>query len=178
LLYTKLEPATVLAQPFLTELFEKHDLSDAVFLVDRSYSLQDACHRHGFDFRYENHGKSNCCRTCLQRDITQNYQFLELFQQHRIRNHHLAQITQICTESACLNTAHELKNISLVQGAHSYKWTLIEIQSRQIIKPDANTVGPLRSNNPVGESLTAWLRHTCHPRYFTNGVMGRINPVS
>jgi transposase-like protein len=57
-LHTTLEPTTtkVLAHSFLTELSEKHDISDAVFLVDGSHSLQDACHRHGFDFRYEKHG--------------------------------------------------------------------------------------------------------------------------
>src|SRR6056297_2591750 len=61
LLYTTLEPTTtkVLAHSFLTELSEKHDVSDAVFLVDGSHSLQDACQRHGFDFRYEKHGNRN-----------------------------------------------------------------------------------------------------------------------
>ena len=41
LLHTKLEPTTtkVLAHSFLTELSEKHDVSDAVFLVDGSHSL-------------------------------------------------------------------------------------------------------------------------------------------
>ena len=80
LLHTKREPTTtkVLAQSFLTGLSEKHDVSDvprnrrflvcerdaerlvnAVFLVDGSHSLQDACQRHGFDFRYEKHGNRN-----------------------------------------------------------------------------------------------------------------------
>ena len=61
LLHTTLEPTTnkVLAHSFLTELSEKHDVSDAVFLVDGSHSLQDACHRHGLDFRYEKHGNRN-----------------------------------------------------------------------------------------------------------------------
>ena len=61
LLHTKLESTTnkVLAHSFLTELSEKHGVSDAVFLVDGSHSLQDACHRHGFDFRYEKHGNRN-----------------------------------------------------------------------------------------------------------------------
>ncbi len=61
LLHTKLEPTTtkVLAHSFLTELSEKHDVSDAVFLVDGSHSLQDACQHHGFDFRDEKHGNRN-----------------------------------------------------------------------------------------------------------------------
>ena len=61
LLHTTLEPTTttVLAHSFLTALSEKHDVSDAVFLVDGSHSLQDACQRHGFDFRDEKHGNRN-----------------------------------------------------------------------------------------------------------------------
>ena len=61
LLHTKLRPTTtkVLAHSFLTELDEKHDVDDAVFLVDGSKSLQAACRRHGFDFRYERHGNRN-----------------------------------------------------------------------------------------------------------------------
>jgi transposase-like protein len=61
LLHTRLEPTTttVLAQSFLRGLSEKHDVSDAVFLVDGSHSLQTACQRHGVDFRYENHGNRN-----------------------------------------------------------------------------------------------------------------------
>jgi transposase-like protein len=64
LLHTKLGPTTtkVLAHSFLTELSEKHDVSDAVFLVDGSHSLQDACHRHGFDFRDEKHGYRNAVK--------------------------------------------------------------------------------------------------------------------
>jgi len=56
-----LEPTTnsVLAQTFFAELREKHDVSDAVFLIDGSHSLKDACHRHGLDFRYEKHGNRN-----------------------------------------------------------------------------------------------------------------------
>ena len=61
LLHTRLEPTTnsVLAQTFFAELREKHDVSDAVFLVDGSHSLQAACQRHGYDFRYEKHGNRN-----------------------------------------------------------------------------------------------------------------------
>ncbi len=61
LLHTTLKPTTnkVLAQSFLIEIAEKHDVDDAVFLVDGSHSLQHACRRHGFDFRYEQHGNRN-----------------------------------------------------------------------------------------------------------------------
>ena len=61
LLHTRLEPTTnsVIAQTFFTELREKHDVDDAVFLIDGSHSLKDACRRHGLDFRYEKHGNRN-----------------------------------------------------------------------------------------------------------------------
>jgi transposase-like protein len=50
---------TVIAQKFLAEVDEKHDVSESVFLVDDSHSLQAACHREGHDFRYEKHGNRN-----------------------------------------------------------------------------------------------------------------------
>jgi transposase-like protein len=61
LLYTRLEPTTnsVIAHAFVAELREKHAVSDAVFLIDGSHSLKDACRRHGLDFRYEKHGNRN-----------------------------------------------------------------------------------------------------------------------
>ena len=56
LLHTKLELTTnkVIAQSFFTELREKHDVDDAVFLIDGSLSLKNACSRHSLDFRYKN----------------------------------------------------------------------------------------------------------------------------
>jgi len=42
-----------------TELREKHDVDDVVFLVDGATPLKDACNRHGLDFRYERHGNRN-----------------------------------------------------------------------------------------------------------------------
>ncbi|NUE03593.1 IS6 family transposase [Halorubraceae archaeon YAN] len=61
LLHTQLEPTTttVLAQSFLATLREKHDVDNAVFLVDGASSLQTACSRHGLDFRYEKRGNRN-----------------------------------------------------------------------------------------------------------------------
>jgi len=56
--HTTLEPTrnTMIAQTFLAEVSEKHDVSDAVFLVDGAQSLQAACRRMNYDFRYEKHG--------------------------------------------------------------------------------------------------------------------------
>ncbi|WP_299268677.1 IS6 family transposase [Halorientalis sp.] len=61
LLHTKLEPTrtNVIARTFFAELREKHDVDDAVFLVDGAAPLKDACQRHGLDFRYERHGNRN-----------------------------------------------------------------------------------------------------------------------
>ena len=61
LLCTTLEPTTnkVIAHAFFAELREKHDVENAVFLIDGSHSLKDACRRHGLNFRYEKHGNRN-----------------------------------------------------------------------------------------------------------------------
>jgi putative transposase len=61
LLHTKLEPTrtNVIAHEFFAELREKHDVDDAVFLIDGATPLNEACHRHGLDFRYEKHGNRN-----------------------------------------------------------------------------------------------------------------------
>jgi len=61
LLHTRLEPTTHsgLAQRFLAELREKHDVDDAVFLIDGSASLNHACSRHGLTYRVEQHGERN-----------------------------------------------------------------------------------------------------------------------
>jgi len=61
LLHTKLEPTTNkgISHSFFAELSEKHDVDDAVFLIDGSHSLKDACSRHDHDFRYAKHGNRN-----------------------------------------------------------------------------------------------------------------------
>ncbi|WP_246985601.1 IS6 family transposase [Halorientalis marina] len=61
LLHTKLEPVrtNALAHALFAELREKHDVDDAVFLVDGAAPLKDACQQHGLDFRYERHGNRN-----------------------------------------------------------------------------------------------------------------------
>jgi len=40
-------------------LHKSFDLVNAVFLIDGSHSLKDACRRHSLDFRYERHGNRN-----------------------------------------------------------------------------------------------------------------------
>jgi len=60
-LHTKLEPTrtNVIADQFFAEVREKHDVDDAIFLVDGAVQLHRACEKHGLDFRYERHGKRN-----------------------------------------------------------------------------------------------------------------------
>ena len=61
LLHTALEPTTnnTFARSFFADLREKHNVNDAVFLIDGSHSLKDVCNRYGLDFRYERHGNRN-----------------------------------------------------------------------------------------------------------------------
>jgi transposase-like protein len=61
LLHTKLEPTrtNVIADQFFANLREKHDVDDAIFLVDGAAPLQQACRKHDLDFRYERHGNRN-----------------------------------------------------------------------------------------------------------------------
>ena len=88
LLHRKLEPTrtNVIADQFFAELREKHDVDDAIFLVDGAVPLHRACEKHGLDFQIRTTWKSEQCRTCLLRGKTQNYLFLKLFQQRRSRN--------------------------------------------------------------------------------------------
>ena len=61
LLHTKLESTrtNALAEMFFGELREKHDVDDAVFLVDDATPLKEACRRHSLAFKYERHGDRN-----------------------------------------------------------------------------------------------------------------------
>jgi len=49
----------VFAYEFFTELREKHDVDNAVFLLNGATPLRVACSQHGLDFRYERHGNRN-----------------------------------------------------------------------------------------------------------------------
>ncbi|MFB1065759.1 IS6 family transposase [Natrinema sp. H-ect4] len=61
ILHTRLysTTTTALTERFLQELTEKHDLDDAMFLVDGAKHLQTALRRSGLRFRYEKHGNRN-----------------------------------------------------------------------------------------------------------------------
>jgi putative transposase len=61
LLYLRLfsTTTTALTEIFLRELRQKHDVEDAVFLVDGANHLQTALHRAGLRFQTERHGNRN-----------------------------------------------------------------------------------------------------------------------
>ncbi len=69
----------MIAQQFLTEIGEKHDVSEAVYLIDAAQPLQVACHRASYDFKYEKHGDRNAVERVF-RYKSSNYPFLEVFQ--------------------------------------------------------------------------------------------------
>lgn len=60
-LHVKLGTAqnTGLSSLFFSELKQKHDVSDTVFLVDGAPWLQQALRRHGLTFRHETNGQRN-----------------------------------------------------------------------------------------------------------------------
>ncbi|QCC57181.1 IS6 family transposase (plasmid) [Natrinema thermotolerans] len=59
---------TALTELFSQELTEKHDVENAVFLVDGAKHLQTALRRSGLRFRYEKHGNQNASERVF-RDI-------------------------------------------------------------------------------------------------------------
>ncbi|MFC7057228.1 IS6 family transposase [Halovenus salina] len=81
LLHTKLEPTrtNVLSHAFFAELREKHDVDDAVFLIDGAPQLKDACSRHGLDFRYERHGNRNSVERVFREVKRRTYSFSNCF---------------------------------------------------------------------------------------------------
>ena len=63
---------TALTQQFLRELREKHDVSDAVFLVDYTQHLAAALRRAGLRFRTIRHGNRNAVERVFWRNRTSN----------------------------------------------------------------------------------------------------------
>ena len=81
LLHTRLEPTRtgVIAHAFFIELHEKHDISDAVFLIDGATPLNAVRSRHGLDFRYERHGNRNSAESVLKEIKSQSFLFSNIF---------------------------------------------------------------------------------------------------
>ena len=81
LLHTALETTTNkgIAHTFFAEFREEHDVDDAVFLIDGSYSLKDACRRHSLNFRYERHGNRNGLERVFREVKQRTYSFSNIF---------------------------------------------------------------------------------------------------
>jgi len=80
-LHVRLFPTrnTAVTGIFLAELSEKHDVEDAVFLVDSGPWLHAALHRQGFRFRYERHGLRNAVERLFQEIKRRTNQFGNCF---------------------------------------------------------------------------------------------------
>lgn len=50
---------SALAHALFTKLREKRVVDDGVSLIDGAVPLRDTCHRHGLEFRYEQHENRN-----------------------------------------------------------------------------------------------------------------------
>ena len=64
---------------FLSELHEKHQVDDAVFLVDGAPWLQAACHRHGLRFQHVTHGTRNAVERVFHGVKHRTNQFSNMF---------------------------------------------------------------------------------------------------
>lgn len=49
----------VISNTFIRELQGKHDVVNAVFLIDGDHALNYVCERHELDFKYERHRNRN-----------------------------------------------------------------------------------------------------------------------
>jgi putative transposase len=69
LLHVRLYPTrtTAITSMFLSERREKHQVNDAVFLVDGTPWSQAACRRHGLRFQHVTHGDRNAAERVLRK---------------------------------------------------------------------------------------------------------------
>jgi transposase-like protein len=81
LLHVRLYPTrnTAITSMFLSELREKHQVGDAVFLVDGAPWLQAACHRHGLRFQHITHGNRNAVEHVFRKVKRRTNQFSNMF---------------------------------------------------------------------------------------------------
>jgi len=80
-LHTKLEPTRTngIADQFVAERREKHDVDGAIFLVDGAVSLHQACENYGLDFSYERHGHRNSVKRVFREVKRRTICFLNCF---------------------------------------------------------------------------------------------------
>jgi transposase-like protein len=80
-LHVRLFPSRTqaLTEMFLAELREKHQVEDAIFLVDGAPWLHAALHRHGLRFQHETHGNRNAAERIFKELKRRTYQFANHF---------------------------------------------------------------------------------------------------
>ncbi|ELZ33143.1 IS6 family transposase [Halorubrum tebenquichense] len=81
LLHIKLSPTrnSAISSMFLSELREKHQVDNAVFLVDGAPWLHAACHRHGLRFQHVTHGNRNSVERVFREVKRRTNQFSNCF---------------------------------------------------------------------------------------------------
>ena len=81
LLHVWLSPTrtSTVSSMFLSELHEKHQVDDAVFLVDGAPWLQAACHRHGLRFQHVTHENRNAVERVFREVKHRTNQFSNTF---------------------------------------------------------------------------------------------------
>ncbi len=80
--YPYIKPEITRTNAFLRvfhELREKHDVDDAVFLIDGPHSLKDACNRYGLDFRDERSGNRDSVERVFNEVKRKTYPFSDYF---------------------------------------------------------------------------------------------------
>jgi putative transposase len=70
---------TALTEVFLRELREKHDVDDALFLVDDAPHLKSALHRAGLRFQLDRHGNRNSVERVFREVKRRTYSFSNCF---------------------------------------------------------------------------------------------------
>jgi len=80
-LHVRLHPACTigLTERFLSELREKHDVADALFLVDGAPWLQAALHRYNLRFQHVTHGNRNAVERVFKEVKRRTNQFANHF---------------------------------------------------------------------------------------------------
>lgn len=65
----------VFSEQFIAQLLEKHELDEAMFLVDGTPWLHGALHRHDCEWRHETHGRRNAVERVFKEVKRRTYQF-------------------------------------------------------------------------------------------------------
>jgi transposase-like protein len=101
LLHVRLFPTRTqaLTEMFLSELREKHLVSDAIFLVNGAPWLQAACHRHSPQFQHVTHGNRNA----IERVFKELKRRTEAFANHFRHAHPETAETWLQAFAVCFN---------------------------------------------------------------------------